>query len=328
MPTLSIGKRRGLQQCSTPRGALSILALDQRNNLRRALNPDAPESVTAPMLTEFKQQVIEAVAPAATAALLDPEFGAAQCVASGALPGHIGLMVAVEATGYTGDATARQSQILPGWSVAKAKRMGASAVKLLVYYHPDAPTARDIEAFVVRVAEACAASDLALCVEPLSYSLDPSKKKLASAELRRVVIESARRLVTPGVEVLKAEFPLDVTAEPDEGLWAEACAELSTACPAPWVLLSAGVDFATYLRQVAVACRAGASGVAAGRAVWKEATALTGPARQAFLRATARERMARLTALCDALARPWTAHYAAEPVGTEWYRRYDEVTGR
>lgn len=102
-------------------------------------------------------------------------------MASGALPGHIGLMVAAEATGYTGDPTARQSQILPGWNVAKAKRIGASAVKLLVYYHPDAPTARDIEAFVGRVAEDCAASDLPLCVEPLSYSLDPARKKLPSA---------------------------------------------------------------------------------------------------------------------------------------------------
>lgn len=128
--------------------------------------------------------------------------------------------------------------------------------------------------------------------------------------------------------MLKAEFPLDVAAEPDESRWGEACAELSSASRAPWVLLSAGVDFATYLRQVAVAYRAGASGVAAGRAVWKEAAALTGPARESFLRTTAGERMARLTALCDALARPWTAHYASEPVGPEWYRRYDEVTGK
>lgn len=322
MPTLSIGKWRGLQQCATPRGALSILALDQRNNLRQALNPASPESVTATMMTEFKQLVINAVAPAATAALLDPEFGAAQCVASDNLPGHIGLMVAVEATGYTGNPTARHSQILPGWSVAKAKRMGASAVKLLVYYHPDAPTATDIEVFVQGVAEDCAASDIPLCLEPLSYSLDPSKKKLNSSELRRVVIESARRLVKPGVDVLKAEFPLDVAAEPDERVWAEACAELSTACPVPWVLLSAGVDFGTYLRQVSVACRAGASGVAAGRAVWKEATTFTGTERETFLRTTAHQRMARLTALCNALARPWTEHYTPEVVGAEWFKAY------
>ncbi|MGQ0603274.1 MAG: tagatose 1,6-diphosphate aldolase [Anaerolineales bacterium] len=320
--TLSIGKWRGLQQCSTARGAIAIMALDQRNNLRQALNPESPASVTADEMTAFKQAVTAAVSPAATAALLDPEFGAAQCVASGALPGHIGLMVAVEATGYTGNPTSRQSQILPGWSVAKAQHMGASAVKLLVYYHPDSASAPEIEAFVKQVAGDCAASEIPLCLEPLSYSLDSSKKKLAPTELRHVVIESARRLVTPGVDVLKAEFPVEVTAEPDERAWEAACRDLTEASRAPWVLLSAGVSYDTYLRQVAVACRAGASGVAAGRAVWKEAAALTGPARKSFLRTTARERMARLTALCDALARPWTEVYTVPQVDETWHMNY------
>lgn len=321
--SLSIGKWRGLQQCSTARGAIAVMALDQRGNLRQALNPASPEAVTAEDLTAFKQLVTTVVAPAATAALLDPEFGAAQCVASGALPGSVGLMVAVEATGYTGDPTARQSRILEGWSVAKAKRLGASAIKLLVYYHPDAPTAREIETFVEYVAADCGASDIPLCLEPLSYSLDVSKKKLASAELRRVVVESARRLVTSGVDVLKAEFPLDVSAEPDERVWVEACAELSHVSRAPWVLLSAGVNFDTYIQQVRVACQAGASGVAAGRAVWKEATTLTGEARAQFLATTARARMSELTALCQALAKPWMDFYTPPEIDAGWFARYE-----
>jgi len=35
------------------------------------------------------------------------------------------LVVAVESTGYTGDATARHAQVIPGWSVEKTKRTGA-----------------------------------------------------------------------------------------------------------------------------------------------------------------------------------------------------------
>jgi tagatose-1,6-bisphosphate aldolase len=322
MHTLSLGKRRGLQQCSTARGAIAVMALDHRNNLRNALNPQHPQSVTDAELTAFKIETVRALAPAATAVLLDPEFGAAQCVASGALPGNVGLLVAVEATGYTGDPTARQSQILKDWSIAKAKRLGASAVKLLVYYHPDSPTAGEIEAFVQHVAADCAAHDIALFLEPLSYSLDSMKKKLAPDELRRVVIETARRLVTPGVDVLKAEFPLDIAAESDERQWAAACAELSAVSSAPWVLLSASVDYETYLRQVRAACEAGASGVAVGRAVWKEAVGLTGEARAAFLHDVARPRLVRLTALCDALARPWMEVYKTPPVDAQWYASY------
>ncbi len=298
------------------------MALDHRGNLRQVLNPAAPQSVSPEALTAFKRQVVTALAPVSSAVLLDPEFGVAQCVTSGALPGQVGLLVAVEATGYTGDPLARRSRILPGWSVAKAKRLGASAIKLLVYYHPDAPTAPEIEALVRQTAQDCAAVDLAFFLEPLSYSPEPAQKKLPPAERHRVVIETARRLTPLGVDILKAEFPLDVAAEPDEGQWARACAELSEASVTPWVLLSASVDYDTYLRQVTAACRAGATGVAVGRAVWQEAPGLAGEARLAFLQGLARERMARITELCDALARPWTSFYTAPTAGSDWYGSY------
>jgi tagatose 1,6-diphosphate aldolase len=325
MSPLSIGKMRGLQQCSTPRGALAVLALDHRNNLRRALHPESPETTTDDELVAIKQQITHIVGPASTAILLDPEFGAAQAIASGALPGDVGLVVAVEATGYTGDPTARQSQVLPGWSVAKAKQIGANAIKLLVYYHPETPTAGQVEELVRQVAADCAVQDIVFFLEPLSYSLDPAQKKLIGGERRRVVIETARQLTPLGCDVLKAEFPLDFNAETDAKVWAEACVELSGASAVPWVLLSAGVTCETFLRQVAVACSAGASGVAVGRAVWNEVTSLAGEARAAFLRDVARERMARVTALCDALARPWTDCYTPEPVPGEWYRTYGDA---
>jgi tagatose 1,6-diphosphate aldolase len=314
---LSIGKLRGLQQCTSPRGTFTCLALDHRQNLRRA-NPAFQADAE---LSRFKLEVTAGLADLATAVLLDPEVSAAQAIAAGALPGNIGLVVAVESTGYGGSPTARQSQVLPGWSLAKAKRMGAAMVKLLVYYHPDAPTAAEIEAFVRQTAAECARLDLGLMLEPLSYPL-VADGKLSSAEKFHVVRETARRLVVPGVEVFKAEFPLDAAEEPDEAKWAEACAEISAASPAPWILLSAAVDFETYLRQVEVACRAGASGCAVGRAVWQEAVQLDGQARLDFLRTTGRERMGRLAELCRELGRPVSGFYHAE-APFDWYRSYE-----
>ena len=132
--SISIGKLRGLQQTSSPRGTFTALALDHRQNLRRALGPSDPTSVTDDQLSRFKLEVTSGLASEASAVLLDPEVSAAQAIAGHAIPNHIGLVVAVESTGYTGDPTARQAQIIPGWSVEKAKRMGASAIKLLVYF--------------------------------------------------------------------------------------------------------------------------------------------------------------------------------------------------
>ncbi len=317
---ITVGKLRGLRQCSTARGTFTCLALDHRQNLRRALNPDDPTSVSDDDLTRFKLEVTQALADQSTAVLLDPQYSAAQAVIDGVIPGNIGLVVAVEATGYGGEATARQSQILPGWSVEKAKRMGASMIKLLVYYHPDSATATEIEGFVQQVADECKRYDLAIMLEPLSYSLD-SNRKLTSAEKRRVVVETACRLTPLGVDVLKAEFPLD-TSDKDESQWMEACTEVSAASIVPWILLSAAVSYEIYVRQIIVACQAGASGIAVGRAVWQEAVEMEHAARTEFLHTIGRQRLARLTSLCHALARPWSDFYAAGDITPNWYQTY------
>src|SRR5215208_636559 len=172
MKPVTIGKLRGLQQISSKRGTFTCLALDHRQNLRKA-NPAFVEDA---QLSKFKVDVTSALSKRATAVLLDPEVSAAQAIAQRAIPGGVGLVVAVESTGYTGDATARHAQIIPGWSVKKARRMGASAIKLLVYYHPDASTAGEIEDFTSRIAEDCKKHDLLLMLEPLSYSLDENRK--------------------------------------------------------------------------------------------------------------------------------------------------------
>jgi tagatose 1,6-diphosphate aldolase len=322
--TFLLGTRRGLSACASEHGTFAVLALDHRQNLRRELRPDAPETVTYDEMVAFKRAVVRALAPVATGILLDPEIGAAQSIHDGSMPERAGLIVAIEATGYLGPETARVSRVLDGWSVEKVKRLGASAAKLLVYYHPDAPNAADQERFVAEVSEACRALDLALFVEPLSFSLVAGEKLTGEAR-RRVVIETARRLTQLGGDILKAEFPYDA-AVTDRVAWGEACEELNAASAAPWVLLSGGVDEATFEAQVETACRAGASGVLVGRSVWAEAATLAPEARDAFLMTTGRQRLGRLVELVDAVGHPWLARPGplaeAPSPGDGWYREY------
>ena len=123
--------------------------------------------------SETKRAIVRAIAGTASGVLLDPEFGAAQAIADGSLPGDAGLLVAVESTGLSRAPPRRgYSRVLPGWSVAQIKRMGADAVKLLLYYHPDAANADDQERLLMQVAEDCADADIPLFLEPLSFSLD------------------------------------------------------------------------------------------------------------------------------------------------------------
>ncbi len=320
-----IGRIRGLQACASPRGTFAILALDHRQNLRKTLRPSDPASVTYGEMVEFKRAVVRALAPAATGVLLDAEVGAAQCIVDGSLPGSRGLVVAIEATGYTGDATARAGRILEGWSVAQAKRMGASAVKLLVYYHPEAANAADQERLVVDVAAKCEAEDLALFLEPLSFPIDASTPSLTGDERRRVVVETARRLTRLGGDVLKAEFPYDPSIS-DEGRWRDGCEELAEATVLPWVVLSGGVEDAVFEAQLAAACRAGASGVVAGRSIWADAVTLDPGSRDEFLATAGWRRIERLAAIAEEMGRPWhavsTRITAAEPPTEGWYLHY------
>ena len=96
-----------------------------------------PEKVSYQEMVDFKLDLRRAVATLPSAILLDPEYGAGQAIAAGLLSGHTGLLVSAETTGYSGSHTARITELLPGWSVTKAKRMGASAIKILVYFRPD-----------------------------------------------------------------------------------------------------------------------------------------------------------------------------------------------
>jgi tagatose-1,6-bisphosphate aldolase len=324
--TLRIGTIRGLDACASDTGRLSVLALDHRNNLQRLLRPDAPGEVPFDELVDVKRAVLRALMGTASGVLLDPETGAAQAIVDGSLPAAAGLIVSVEASGYAGTSTARTSRLLPGWRVAQAKRMGADAVKLLIYYHPEAENASSQEQLLMEVAEACAVVDMPLFLETLTYSLDEAVPELTGEARRDVVLRTAHRLTALGGDVLKCEFPYDASVS-DPERWLEACRDLEAASSIPWVILSAGVDDATFEAQTEVACRAGASGVLAGRSVWGEGAVMPPAQRDAWLASEGVARMQRLVDIVERLARPWRERsplrLQAAP-GEGWYLDYPE----
>lgn len=320
--SLSLGKQRRLAQIADDGGRFALVAVDQRGNLRRALSPDDPDSVSSAEMSEFKGQVIETIGPHVTGALVDPEFGAAQIIRSGQLPGSCGLIVAVEETGYEADAHDRRTALIPGFDPAKAVRMGASAAKLLLYFHPKAGRAAEQIETVIEVAEQCSKVELPLIVEPLSFSIEPDNP-LSSAEKREVVVETAQSLSALDIDMLKLEFPVDSLADDDRTNWAAACRDVTSVSQVPWLLLSAGVGFELFEEQSGIACDAGASGVLAGRAVWREATSSSGAERLQFLTTTAVERMTALRAVVVERARPFNSVFAApEAVLERWFEKY------
>ena len=325
-PNLSIGKARALQQCSTSKGLFTILAADHRDAIRAIIDPANPQSVASQTLTDIKLHIVRALSDLPSAVLLDPLYSAAQAIAGGALPGRAGLLVALEDQGYLGDPYHRETTSLSNWGVEKARRMGATGTKVLLFYHPDSGEAAEKQhRYTQGIVADCQYYELPLFLEPISYPLRPEVKKNSpefARERRGVVIESARRLGALGADILKMEFPVDATHASDPTLWADACAELSESSPVPWILLSAGEPFETFCQQLEIACKAGCSGFAVGRSVWNEAATLPVEERTRFLSTTARERFERLVNIAQAFGRAWQDRYSISMPDENWYRTY------
>jgi tagatose 1,6-diphosphate aldolase len=207
--------------------------------------------------------------------------------------------------------------------------MGASAVKLLLYYNPGSSTASQQEDYMAKAAEECRAHDIAFLVEPMTYHIvdGPKKGTPEFAKLKpEMVIETARKLCPLGMDVLKAEFPDDPDHEKDESVMADHCRQLTEAAGIPWVLLSAGVDYDTFELQTRIACENGASGFLAGRAIWQEAPGLPQGEQDGFLSSTSVKRLNTLTSIANQNGRPWTDICASELAGIDasegWQERY------
>lgn len=315
--TLTLGKYRALQRASTDENVFAILALDHQDSLRRVLRPDAPASLSADEITAFKLDVVSAIAPLASGVLLDPVYSAPQSISAGVLNGA-GLLVELERADYQMEPLPLDVEIEPAWSVAKIKRMGADGVKLFYYFNPNhADHAARQDALLRQVAADCARWDIPLYAEPIYYRHQVGESR------QQAIIDAARWAAAAGADILKLEFPVDVAQELDETRWHEACAAITAAVDRPWVLLSAGVVFDVFARQLEIACRAGASGFMVGRAFWGEVAQLTEvAARRDWLATEGQRRWALLYDIVQSQARAWQALYPAPEVSPQWYQQY------
>jgi tagatose 1,6-diphosphate aldolase len=334
---LTPGKLRGLQRISNPNGTLTMLALDQNSSMiemaKKALEASGEKrDPSYAEVVDAKLDMMRQMASAASGVLIDGYYGAWPAIASGAIPADKGLLVRLEKSGSAKNAAGVPlAQVEPGWSVEKIKLMGADAVKLLAPFEPgEAESAEYQLAMVQQVAEECRRYDILFLLEPVAVPLNGEKKTDASFLGRRAetTIESAR-LLSRYCDVYKSEFPGTLDHDSDDQLHDNLQA-LGAACERPWVLLSAGVDYPQYLRQVKMAMDAGASGVLGGRAFWKEYFLQKGSdARSRFAASEGHGRVAEVDGIVRQRATPWFERYglSAEELTTiraaeGWLFRY------
>jgi sulfofructosephosphate aldolase len=283
-------EQRALDQLSTPSGHLAVLAADQRTKLVAAREAASMPSDVA-TLRGFKLDLVRALAHTAPAVLLDPEIALPHVLDEHAFPARTGLLVSLERSGAVRTADGlREARLLPDLGAAGVRRLGGTGAKLLVRLRADREDADGANGRLIRAAaDDCAANHLLLVVEVLVYRLDDEDESTFQAGRADTIRAAAQLAEACGARYLKLEYPGDGAA----------CAALTAGLRAPWALLSAGVDHATFVIQLREALAAGADGFIAGRSIWKESVTMDAEARRAFLGGEARRRLEELLALVE-----------------------------
>jgi tagatose 1,6-diphosphate aldolase len=321
------GKVRGLQRVTSADGFFLICAIDHLSDYAELLAPD-PSTVTFADVVASKDAVLRALSPSVSAFLLDPLYALGHLVASGAIPGSVGLMSSIEDEDYQPPAGPRRTRLREHWSARRIKMAGADVCKLLWFFRPDgdAAVADDQRRLLAELVGTCRELSLPLVVEPIWYPLPGERPESVQWKAARVrgILASAIEANARGVDMLKVEFPGYVDSAAGREAAREACAELDTNIDVPWVILSAGVGYEDFATQVEIACQAGASGYLAGRSIWRDAVSTHDPVRQAEAFEEARRRLARLNVTTREHGRPYQPTQPLDDVikalPPEWYR--------
>jgi sulfofructosephosphate aldolase len=293
-----------LQDLALPSGALAMLAIDQRESLRNMFiealgHDDVPDAV----LTDFKVAIAEELAGSASAILMDRLYGRAAFDTIGATR-SCGLIVAADHLVQPSGSAVVDTAIDPDVDLGEAREHGAVGAKLLVLWRGD--NERECRELVDQFLERCEAARLLSVVEAIV------KPTAGAADWSRedAIVEAAERLAS-GADLYKCEIPFLGDASSD-AIQRES-ERVTDAIDCPWVVLSSGVPAARFPFAVEAACKGGASGFLAGRAIWAD-TVAPGDYR-ARIRRDSIPRMAAMTDIVNEHARPWRAASGAATTG-------------
>jgi tagatose-1,6-bisphosphate aldolase len=274
---------------ASTRGIFRILALDHRDALRNAFRRAGALEVTTETMLAVKSRIAAVLGRVATGILLDPD------AIPDSRPTGTGLLVPLEEQGHETLEVGRLNHLLDHFGPAEALALGADGCKLLLYYRADhrATAFRQWE-LVERVSEQCHREGLPLVLEPLVYRLDGEDDNGYRQAFPDLVVAAAQDLAACGADLLKLQFPTGA----NEGA---TCALLTQAAwPLRWALLGGSeVDRSTFASQLEIACRAGASGFIAGRALWGGALGLSASDQEAWLLTEALPLFERLSGIAE-----------------------------
>jgi sulfofructosephosphate aldolase len=286
--------QRDLSLLARPSGAFAMLAVDQREAMRNMFAEHQQEPVTDEQVTSFKLAATQILSPYASGVLVDKQFAFDRVVEDKAVAPGCGLIAAADHFIPAYGEVVGQVEIDAAVVPEEVKAQGAVALKLLVIYRPDGDPGKRIR-MVEEFLDRCHSAGLISLIEPVSRK--PADGR--AWDWDEGVIAAAKELGSLGVDLYKAEVPL--RGQGDEDKIRRRCSTLTKLISSPWVVLSSGVPHDLFPKAVELACREGASGFLAGRAVW--ASVIGSDDIERDLREISVPRLQRLCEVVDAAVR-------------------------
>jgi sulfofructosephosphate aldolase len=279
-----------LDALARPTGTFLMVAMDQRDSLRTMLAEHFADVDDARMV-RFKLAVARELGPYASGFLIDRHYAYDEIVRDGVLPPSCGLILAADALEQPPGGIVEDTDLDP--AVEQAIAPTVVALKLLVIWRDDRERARRVDT-ARRFVELARSHGLLSVLEPVVRGPEGFDRESA-------IVEAARELGAVGCDLYKCEVPTHGAGEPEEITgWSR---RIDDALPCPWVVLSQGVPTERYPAAVEAACKGGASGMLAGRAVWTATLAADDPTE--LLRERSVPRLRELGEIVDRYGRPW-----------------------
>lgn len=280
-------------------GTFLMVAMDQRESLRTMLAEHGHDA-TDQRIVQFKLAVTRELSPHASALLVDSEYGwFARIVSERLVAPSCGLIMAVDALDQQPGGVVEDTSLDEKVDVAAAAAAGVAALKLLVIWRDDAERAQRIE-MSQAFSELAHRHGLLAVLEPVVRGPEGFDREVS-------IVEAAQELSVTGCDLYKCQVPLAGKGDPAEIVrWAR---EIDAATVCPWVVLSQGVDPADFPAAVEAACKGGASGMLAGRAVWTATLGADDPTQ--LLGEQSVPRLEQLGAIVDTHGRPWRTKAAS-----------------
>ncbi|MEL6503277.1 MAG: tagatose 1,6-diphosphate aldolase [Pseudomonadota bacterium] len=316
--SLTPGKLWGMRRMADENGLFKMTAVDQRPPIK---NPIAAhlgvDQAPWEEVARFKALLVETLQAKSTAMLLDPHYAIPKAIDT--LNPSKGLIVTLEDSLFEETEGGRLSSDIDNWSVAKIKRMGGDAVKVLAWYRPDADPkiCQAQQDYTKRIGEECAEHDIPFLFELLVYPLASDAHQTTDyVEMKGKkaddVLASVAEFAKPdyGVDVFKLESPVNADDADGSAHVQTVFDEMGRLAGRPWVMLSAGAGKAQFRNVLDHAFKAGASGYLAGRAIWLDAFQHypDWDKIEADLRGASVDYMDEISKLADQTAHNWKRH--------------------